>query len=230
IVQVALVSDTAPYRTLDSLAKDLEDDWSALPGVRDAERWGVPEPEVDVEMDLGRLEELHLPVGQVMAAMSGESADMPGGSVETDRRSFSVRSSGSYTSLDEIRATVLRGGGGRIVRVGDVARVSWGYADSTYRARFNGHRAVFVTATQQAGTTVQTIRDRLYAELNPFERRLPRGVTLKRGFDQAHNVSHRLARLGEDFLIALGLVLLTLLPLGPRAALTVMISIPLSLA
>ena len=55
-------------------------------------------------------------------------------------------------------------------------------------------------------------------------------MTLARGFDQAANVSHRLARLGEDFLIALGLVLLTLLPLGPRAALVVMISIPLSLA
>src|SRR3989442_6997521 len=63
-----------------------------------------------------------------------------------------------------------------------------------------------------------------------FQREKPRGETLARGFDQAANVSHRLAGLGEDFLIALGLVLLTLLPLGPRAAAVVMISIPLSLA
>jgi len=63
-----------------------------------------------------------------------------------------------------------------------------------------------------------------------FQRELPRGVVLARGFDQAANVSHQLGRLGEDFLIALGLVLLTLLPLGPRAAAVVMISIPLSLA
>src|SRR5262249_16388602 len=119
---------------------------------------------------------------------------------------------------------------GRLVHVGDVARVEWGYADSTYRARFNGQRAVFVTATQRQGTTIQFVRNGIYAALDQFERELPAGVTLARGFDQAANVSHRLARLGEDFLIALGLVLLTLLPLGSRAAFVVMISIPLSLA
>jgi multidrug efflux pump subunit AcrB len=116
------------------------------------------------------------------------------------------------------------------VRVGDVAQVAWGYGDSTYRARFNGRRAVFVTATQRTGTTVQAVRNEIYAELDRFQRELPRGVVLARGFDQAANVSHQLGRLGEDFLIALGLVLLTLLPLGPRAAAVVMISIPLSLA
>ena len=55
----------------------------------------------------------------------------------------------------------MRGASGRLVRVGDVARVDCGYADSTYRARFNGRRAVFVTASQRAGTTVQTVRDRI---------------------------------------------------------------------
>ena len=230
IVQVALVSEIASYRTLDSLAEALEDRLSALAGVRKAERWGAPERQAQVELDLGRLAELRLPVGQVLAAIGSESADIPAGSVEAGRRTFSVRSSGSYENLDQIRATVIRGEGGRLVRVGDVATVQWGYADSTYRARFNGRRAAFVTACQQGGVSAQTVRDRIYAELDRFERELPDGVALGRGFDQAANVQHRLARLGEDFLIAIALVLLTLLPLGLRAALVVMISIPLSLA
>ena len=49
-------------------------------------------------------------------------------------------------------------------------------------------------------------------------------------FDQADNVNHRLSGLGRDFLIAILLVSITLLPLGARPALIVMISIPLSLA
>jgi multidrug efflux pump subunit AcrB len=229
IVQVALVSEAASYRTLDSLAESLQDRIAALPGVRKAERWGAPAREVHVNLDLGRLAQLRLPVGQVLAAIGSESADIPAGSVEAGRRSFSVRSSGSYETLDQIRGTVIRGTEGRLVRVGDVARVAWGYADSTYRARFNGRRAVFVTAGQQTGT-VETVRNRIYAELGRFEKDLPSAIRMERGFDQAANVRHRLTRLGEDFLIALGLVLLTLLPLGPRAALVVMISIPLSLA
>ncbi|MGH7519024.1 MAG: efflux RND transporter permease subunit [Gemmatimonadales bacterium] len=230
IVQVALVAPTAPYHVLDSLAEELEDRLAAVPGVREAERWGAPGRQVDVALDLGRLAELTLPVGLVLQAIGSESADIPGGSVEAGLRRYSVRSSGSYETLDEVRETVLRAADGRLVRVGDVAHVGWGYADSTYRARFNGRRAVFVTVNQQAGITVQTVRDRVYAELDRFGTTLPPGVRLERGFDQAENVSHRLARLGEDFLIAIGLVLLTLLPLGPRASLIVMISIPLSLA
>ncbi len=230
IVQVALMSPLASYATLDSLGEALADRLTALPGVRTAERWGAPDRQVAVDVNLGRLAALRLPVVQVLGAIGGESADIPGGSVDVGRRSFSVRSSGSYETLDQVRGTVVRGGNGRLVHVGDVARVSWGSADSTYRARFNGRRAIFVTATQRAGTTVGAVRDRIYASLDQFEKTLPPGITLQRGFDQAANVSHRLGRLGEDFLIALSLVLLTLLPLGGRAALVVMISIPLSLA
>jgi multidrug efflux pump subunit AcrB len=230
IVQVALVSDLAPYHLLDSLAEQLEDRLSALPGVRAAERWGAPRRQVDVALDLGRLAQFGLPVGQVLGAIGGESVDIPGGDADAGHKSFSVRSSGGYETLAQVRNTVVRGGNGRLVRVGDVAQVAWGYGDSTYRARFNGRRAVFVTATQRAGTTVQAVRNEIYAELDRVQRELPSGVALARGFDQAANVSHRLGRLGEDFLIALGLVLLTLLPLGPRAAAVVMISIPLSLA
>ena len=230
IVQLALVSPTASYGTLDSLGEDLTDRLRRVSGVRTSERWGSPERQVDVALDLGRLAAWRIPVGQVLGAIGSESADIPAGSVETARRSFSVRSSGSYESLDQVRATVIRGSGDRLVRVGDVARVTWGYADSTYRARFNGRRAAFVTATQKAGTTVQAVRDNIMREADRFSTTLPPGVTLEYGFDQASNVSHRLARLGEDFLIAILLVLLTLLPLGLRAALVVMISIPLSLA
>ncbi len=230
IVQVALVSDVASYHTLDSLADALQDRLAATPGVRKAERWGAPARQVDVAVDLGRLAQLGLPVGQLIAAIGGESADIPGGSVEAGRRSFSVRSSGAYENLGQVANTVVHTGNGNLVRVADVAMVSWSYADSTYRARYDGRRAVFVTANQKAGMTVQAVRDNMWRALDDFQAGMPRTVRLVRGFDQARNVSHRLARLGEDFAIAIGLVLLTLLPLGYRAAAVVMISIPLSLA
>jgi multidrug efflux pump subunit AcrB len=230
IVQVALISPHASYATLDSLAEALEDRLTAVPGVRRAERWGAPERQVHVDVDLGRLAALQLPVGQLLGTISGESTDLPAGAVESGHRIYSVHSSGSYENLDQIRGSVIRGGDGRLVRVGDVASVYWASADSTYRARFDGRRAVFVTANQQAGATVQSVRDGIYAALAQFEKELPGDVKLERGFDQAANVSHRLNRLTEDFLIAIALVALTLLPLGLRAASIVMISIPLSLA
>ena len=230
IAQVALVSETAPYHELDKLAERLEDRLTALPGVRNAERWGVPERQVDVALDLGRLARLDLPSSRVLQAINGESADLPAGKVEAGARAFNVKTSGSYETPDQVASTVIAGAGGRLIRVRDVADVTWGYADSTYRARYNGKRAVLVTVTQQEGQNIQTVRDGVWAALDTFQAELPAGITLERGFDQAHNVSQRLSRLGEDFMIAIGLVLITLLPLGLRAAGIVMVSIPLSLA
>jgi multidrug efflux pump subunit AcrB len=230
IAQVALVSEAAPYHVLDDLAESLEDRLTALPGVREAERWGVPARQVDVALDLGRLSRLDLPPGRVLQAIGGESADFPAGRVEAGARVFNVRSSGSYESPEQVAATVVGASPAGLIRVGDVADVTWGYADSTYRARYNGRRAVFVTVTQQDGQNIGVVRDRVWGALDEFEAGLPPGIALERGFDQAHNVSHRLSRLGEDFLIAIGLVLVTLVPLGLRAAGIVMVSIPLSLA
>ncbi|MGH7672006.1 MAG: efflux RND transporter permease subunit, partial [Gemmatimonadales bacterium] len=230
VAQLALVSETMPYHELDRLAERLEDRLSAVPGVRTAERWGVPERRVDVALDLGRLSRLNLPPGLVLQAISGESADLPAGRVEAGARVFNVKASGSYETLDQVAGTVVRAAAGQLVRVGDIARVSWGYADSTYRARYNGQRAVFLTVTQQGDQSIGTVRDRVWAALDDFATELPAGVSLARGFDQAKNVAQRLSRLGIDFSIAIALVLVTLLPLGLRAAGIVMVSIPLSLA
>ena len=228
--QLALVSPTASYATLDSLAEQLEDRLTATPGVRSAERFGVPARKVDVLLDLGRLSRLGIPAGRVIQAIGGESVDLPAGRVEAGGRAFTVKTSGSYENPEQVAATVVAGGDGRSIHVRDVAVVRWGYEDSTYRARYNGVRAAFVTVTQQGGQNVATVRDRTWKTLDLFERGLPAGVTLARGFDQARNVSERLSRLGIDFGLAIALVLLTLLPLGLRAAGIVMAAIPLSLA
>lgn len=230
IAQVALVSETAPYHELDRLAEQLEDQLTALAGVREAERWGVPERQVDVALDLGRLSRLNLPPSRILQAIGGESVDLPAGRVEAGARVFNVKTSGSYETPEQVGATVIGGGNGRLIRVRDVASVHWGYRDSTYRALYNGHRAVFVTLTQQDGQNINNVRNRVWAALDTFEANLPSGITLERGFDQAQNVTNRLSRLGLDLMIAIGLVLLTLLPLGVRAAGIVMVSIPLSLA
>ncbi len=230
ILQVALVSPTLSWTDMDRLAERLEDRISAVPGVRDADRWGIPERRVEVELELARLAELRLPPLQVAATLESESRDLPAGAVETGDRRFTVRGAGSFASLEEIANTPLRGDGASLLRVRDLGEVRWGYVEATHRARFNGERAAFLTVTQQDGQNIARVRDRVAQVLDAFEAELPPEVRLERGFDQAENVSRRLSALGTDFLLALALVCLTLLPLGLRAAGIVILSIPLSLA
>ena len=230
IVQLALVSEDASYRELKELAEDLRDTIETVPGVRRSESWAFPQPEVRVAVDLERMGRAGVTLGQVELALRGENASIPGGSVDVGLRKYNLKTSGSYDSLDEIARTVVASRDGRIVELRDVAAVSWDTAEERYIGRFKGERAVFVTANAKDRVDVFAVRDGIYQRLERFEASLPANVRLERGFDQTRNVQHRLTRLGLDFAIAIGLVLLTLLPLGWRASLVVMISIPLSLA
>ncbi len=230
IVQLALVSETASWRELAKLASNLEELIETAPGVRRAETWAYPEPEVRVAIDLERLASARVTLGQVIAAVEGENRSIPGGAVDVGLRRYNLKTSGSYASLGEIGDTVVAARGEGVVRLRDLAEIGWSAEEERYTGRFNGERAVFVTASMKDNLNVFDVRDAIYARLPQFEDSLPAHVRLERGFDQSQNVDRRLSRLQLDFTIAITLVVLTLLPLGLRAAGIVMVSIPLSLA
>ena len=230
IVQVALVSETAPNRVLEDLADDLTDELYRVPGVRDAEVWALPQSEVRVALDFGRLAAIGIPVTAVANAVGANAADVPGGPIHAGAQRFNLKTAGGYDDLEQIRDTVIGNYGGNIVRVRDVAEVSWATEEATYLGWYNGERAAFVTANQKESQNVFKVRDGIFAVLDEFEERLPADVRMERAFDQSISVASRLNRLYLDFAIAVGLVSITLLPLGLRAAGIVMVSIPLSLA
>jgi multidrug efflux pump subunit AcrB len=230
IVQYALISPDAPYPELEDRARELKDALKSVPGVRTAESWAYPRRELRVALDLKRMTELRLTPGALIDALQSENANIPAGSIDLGPRTFSLKTSGAYADLDQVRDTVIAAVDGRIVRVRDVADVDWDHDALSYVGRYNGERAVFVTANMKPGFNILKVRDAIDAVVARYSAGLPARIKLERGFDQSRNVASRLNRLYIDFGIAIALVMLTLLPLGWRAASIVMISIPLSLA
>ena len=226
---VALTSDTLPMRGLDKLSRRLRDQLGAIPGIREVKITGVPPGEVAVSLDSARLAALGLPPAQVVGALHDAGADAPVGKLDAGARRFDVAFEGAYPSLEAIRNVALPSRGGGVVRVGDVAKVGWANADVADLARFNGHRAVLLAIEAADGQDVGRLAPLIDAALGQFEKSLPGGVKLQRGFDQSANIANRIGHLERDFLIALALVSITLLPIGWRAGVVVMVAIPLSL-
>ncbi|MFO7369148.1 MAG: efflux RND transporter permease subunit [Bacteroidales bacterium] len=229
IIQSALVSENAAYADLEKHAEEIADRIAAIPSINKAEAIAFPEREVRVSIDLPRLSQHGLSLARVLGAIQSENADIPGGSVELGPRKFNVKTSGNYQHLDEVRNTIVGSNQGRLVYLKDVARVNWDYEDMRHFGRFNGKRAVFIIASMKKMQNIHHTRDQIYRIMDEQEKKLPQGIRLERGFDQAKNVSAKLGRLQFDFLFAILLVLLTLLPLGLRASGIVMVSIPLSI-
>lgn len=230
VIVTALLSETAPARQMEAQARDLRDMIERAPGVQQAEIWGAAESEVRIGLDFDKLASFNIPPSIVLEALQREGADIPIGTMEAGGRRFNVQATGAYTSLAEVSATVLRAADGRSVRVGDVAEVTWANDQDRHITRFNGKRAILVSAKGKLGEDVFAVRNAIMARIDQFKAGLPADFQLEVGFDQSKTVAHRLESLGRDFLIAILLVLLTLLPLGLRAAAVVMMSIPLSLA
>ena len=80
------------------------------------------------------------------------------------------------------------------------------------------------------GTNIFDVEKEMRPVLDQFQKALPKNIKYEQSFDNAESVRTRLGHFERDFAIAIFLVLLTLLPLGFRASIVVMISIPLSLA
>lgn len=229
IVQFALVGDVS-YRELTDRARDLKDLLEGVNGVRQVEIWGAPESEVRVALDLARMSRLGVTIDDVTRAIEGENAEIPGGALQAGGMRFNLKTTGSYDNLEEVADTIVAAEGASVVHVRDVADVAWAEEEQVYTTRFNGAKAVFITANQRDGQNVFNVRDGIMRQVQAFSATLPDDLALVTGFDQTEAVAKRLGQLGKDFLIAVSLVLLTLLPLGLRAALVVMFSIPMSLA
>jgi multidrug efflux pump subunit AcrB len=230
VVEVALLSDTASYAVLDQQARALKRRIENRPGVGDVEIAGLPKQEVSVSLDLPRMVQLGISPQSVLSAIGAEGANVPAGNLDAGTRRFNLKTSGDYASVDEIRATVVHMSESGAVKLSDIADVQLRAAEAVQITRFNGKRAVLVAAAQKEGGNLFEVMKGVDAELASFATLLPRDVRLERGFEQVANVSHRLSGFARDFGVAIVLVLLTLLPLGTRASLVVMVSIPLSLA
>jgi len=230
VLQIALVSENASYKTLRDYADDLKDDLEKIPELKNVEYAGLPEQEVRVDIQLDKIAQLKIPLNIIVGSIQSEAADIPGGSINIVSKAFNIKTSGKYQSVDDIANTVVYNANGKIIYLKDIAQVGFRYEEEKHITRINGHRCVLVNAAQKSEVNIAATQKKFNPVIDEFKRTLPPNIKLIKNFDQADNVSRRLSGLGRDFLIAILLVLITLLPLGFRSSLIVMVAIPLSLA
>ncbi|MEH6305846.1 efflux RND transporter permease subunit [Olivibacter sp. CPCC 100613] len=230
VVQLALISQNASRKAMKKVAEDLQDELEKVTSLKEVKVSGLPEQLVRIDVHPDRLAQMHIPLNTVMEAVQSEAANIPGGSVLGGGKSFSIKTSGNYQSIDEIRNTIVFSSEGKNVLLRDVAAVYPDFAPEDHITRLNGYRCLLINAAQKSGENISKTQEAYLPVIEKFKQSLPKNMDLVLHFDQAENVNHRLSGLGVDFLIAVSLVLITLLPLGNRASMVVMIAIPLSLS
>jgi len=230
VLQIALISENAPRDVFRTYAEQLRDSLQNLVQLKNVKIVGLPDRIVRVDIRLDKMAAMHISLAQVLGSLQGEMANIPGGSIEAGTKSFDIKTTGNFESTHQVQNTLISSPSGKNIRLSDIADVFDDYRESNHITRLNGHRCVFINAAQKEGNNISETQKNYLGVINRFKKSLPQNLDLVVHFDQANNVNHRLGGLGKDFLIAILLVSITLLPLGIRSAGIVMISIPLSLS
>ncbi len=230
ILQIALVSENASRELLKIEADRLQKDLESITELKNVKIHGLPAQVVKVELQLDKVATLNIPLNALIGSIKSELSNIPGGQVDAGNKTFNVKTSGNYSSAEEIAETVVYSLQGKNILLKDVATIRDDFEDSKHITRLNGYRSIFVTAALKEGTNISKVQEKYSPLLASSTEKLPDNIDLIVAFDQADYVNRRLGGLGMDFLIAIALVFVTLLPLGNRASIIVMVSIPLSLA
>lgn len=230
VLQMALVSNNASRKQMKEAAERLQDDLEKIRTLKNVEIFGLPKELIKIDLNLEKMSQIQVTPDRVLQAIQSELANIPAGSVVENNRSFNIKTSGNYENIDEIKNTVVFSFGGKNVLLKDVAHVYFDYDQDKHVTRLNGNRCILVAAAQKPGENITQTQKSYLPVIAQFKKTLPKNIDLVVNFDQAENVNDRLGGLFTDFLIAILLVAITLLPLGYRAAIVVMISIPLSLS
>ena len=92
---------------------------------------------------------------------------------------YIVRTTGEYTSLEEINNTVISIINGYAVRLSDIGEASIGFGDVTSESFINGEKGVYISVTKQSDANTVTVANNVYKKIDQAQGYLPSDISLE---------------------------------------------------
>lgn len=202
-----------------------------VPGVKKINIIGEQSERIFVEFSHDRLATLGVSPQDVFAALNGQNALTPSGSVETKGPTVFVRLDGALDELDKIRNTPIVSGG-KTIKLADIATVKRGYEDpATFLIRNGGEPALLLGVVMRDGWNGLDLGKSLDSEVAQINADLPLGMALSKVTDQSDNISSSVNEFMVKFFVALIVVMLVcFVSMGWRVGVVVAAAVPLTLA
>ena len=221
-------SDPVKLRTLldNQVAPILE----SADGVAAVNVTGGEERAIIVDVDPEKLRARGLSLAQVSDRIAKENLNLPAGIAKESETEYTIRSTGFFVNIDEIKAVPVGSNNGRLVALGEIADVRDAKTETRIFTRLNGDTAVGLLIVRQSGAntikTAQAVQERLEQA-----KQLYPGLQFKLAYDQSRFIETAVHRVGEDAIIGgtLAVIILLFFLRNVRSTLVVALSIPISI-
>ncbi len=212
---------------LKSYAEDVKDDLEDIPEVKEAQIVGVDDNEVEVAVDLFKMNAAGVSFDQIIGAIRNENMTISGGNLITDGNRTNVRIKGQISSPNDLNSFVVKPG----VRIQDIATVKFKEKEKTTYARESGRDVVMINLKKRAGTNmisaIEQAKEKIKKAQDTY---LPKDLEVSLSSDQSTQVEHQVNELANHILIGILLVMAVLsFSMGMKNALFVGAAIPLSM-
>src|SRR5271166_1638136 len=189
------------------------------------------EQRIHVEIANAQLAKLGLTPQQIAEALNAQNSVAAAGVFTTADDQVYARPSGQFADVDSIANTLLRVNG-RTIHLGDIATVSRGYVDPPAQfMRFEGQNILGIGVTMAPSGDVINLGKELKTKIQALQSSLPTGLKLVEVASMPIAVAHSVNDFVEAVAEAIVMVLIvSLIALGVRTGMVIVISIPLVLA
>jgi multidrug efflux pump subunit AcrB len=175
-------SIASPKRSVAELSYMVDHDISrallGVNGVSQVDREGGVKREVRISLDPARLRALNTSVDAVGVQLKALNVNVPGGRAETGGQEQSIRTLGSATSIDELRATRIALGNGNFARLGELGTVEDSVQEVRSKAFLNGKPAVAFSVVRSKGSPQVQTEEATVKAVEELKKSLPADVEL----------------------------------------------------
>lgn len=213
---------------LHDAAEDVRAELQAVPGISRAELSGNRDREIQVLLDEEAIERFGIDHRTLSSRIAEEALDLSSGQLTTQEGEWLIRYQGRRDSVAEFAdLPITNSAQGTPVRLGDIARVVEGFAETDREVFYNGQRGLTVEVYQVGNQTPTSISEAVYGDLDNLRAGLPDGVSLDVSRDSSVVYEARLSLLLQNAWMGLALVMVLMaLFLEARLAFWVTLGIP----
>ena len=211
--------------------KELGDELRRVPGVGATIIYGGMRRRINVYFDRAKLEAYGLSISRISQVLAAQNRNLPAGSVKQGRLEFFVRVPGRYTSITELKRTVIGSHRGHPVRLADVATVRDYFKPLAMYGWSNRKPSIVLLLQKQSGQNTVAVANAVRERLKRIKPRLPADVEIKVVLNAARGIEKSILNLRTSLLLGIGLVILvTVIFLRQfKSSLVVALTIPFSL-
>ena len=224
------VNGDFPLDQLKNYTEDLKDDIEQLPEITRCDMIGALTREVQVNVDLYRMQALGISFGDIERSVASENVNISGGEIRIEDLRRTMRVTGEFATVDEIGNIIIRSARGNLAYLKDIAEVKDGYKDKQDFARLDGKPVITLNVIKRSGENLIEASDKIKEIIDRYvATKFPSGVDVTLTGDTSQETRVQLDDLVNTVIIGFVLVVLILMFfMGLQSAFFVGLAVPLS--